>query len=396
MRTVKLSRCCKFFSGGTPTKSNTDYWNGEIPWFSPKDIKAFELVSSQDQISEVAVQQSATRLVAPGTILVVGRSGVLAHTLPVGIVKQPSTFNQDIKAIIPNDGYDPEYIALFLSAHQSLVLKEGVKRGPTVHSLIAGFIEELEIPDIELNKQRQIATRLRAQLAVVETARQAAQEQLSDARLLKNKMLQQAFNALGEIAVRPLGDWVISYRNGFGRRPGNDETGPIVLRIADVSSGEIDLTNPRRGHVSNKEAETYQLNANDLLFIRVNGARHIVGRCCVVNNSVPSDTIFNDHLIRVCLSPDLNPEFARFCAHAPSARGRIEEAASTSAGQLTINQQVISSISVPDLPLEAQKSFVTRIKMQFEEIDALEQSSKEALADIEKLPARILAQAFEN
>ena len=125
MSTVKLADCCDFYSGGTPTKGKSEYWNGEIPWFSPKDIKSFDLVSAQDRISEVAVRESATRLVMPGTILVVGRSGVLAHTLPVGIVRQPSTFNQDIKAIVPNDDFDSEYVALYLTAHQSFVLKEG-------------------------------------------------------------------------------------------------------------------------------------------------------------------------------------------------------------------------------------------------------------------------------
>ena len=205
MSTVKLADCCMFFSGGTPTKGKADYWNGEIPWFSPKDIKSFELVSSQDRISDIAVRESATRLVKPGTILVVGRSGVLAHTLPVGIVRQPSTFNQDIKAIVPGDACDPEYVALYLTARQSFVLKEGVKRGPTVHSLISDFIEELEIPDIPIEQQRQIAARLKAQLAFVETARQAAQAQLREVTKLADSIIYDSIKNAAS-APRSLGD----------------------------------------------------------------------------------------------------------------------------------------------------------------------------------------------
>ena len=137
MKTQKLFECCAFFSGGTPSKGKAEYWRGDIPWFSPKDIKQFDLINSQDRISTAAIKDSATRLIEAGTILVVGRSGVLAHTLPVGIVRQPSAFNQDIKAIVPNSSYDSEFVALFLKANQGHIINGGVKRGPTVHSLIA-------------------------------------------------------------------------------------------------------------------------------------------------------------------------------------------------------------------------------------------------------------------
>ncbi len=292
------------------------------------------------------------------------------------------------------DRVDAAYLFAFLSAQVTYF--QGRAVGATVPGLSRSDLEELVIPLQPLPEQRRIAACLKAQLAEVETARQAAQEQLKDIALLRSRVLQTAFDELANIPMRPLGDWVISYRNGFGRRPGTDETGPIVLRIADVSSGTIDLSNPRRGSVSPKEAETYRLEPNDLLFVRVNGARHIVGRCCVVDTDIPSDTIFNDHLIRVCLKPGINPEFARFCASSLAARALIEEAASTSAGQLTINQQVIASINVPDLLVTEQCRFVLQMESQFTEIEALESANKKILNKLELLPQRLLAQAFEK
>ena len=50
---------------------NADFWNGDIPWFSPKDVKSFDLKSSHLHISESAITNSATRMVEPGTIFVV-------------------------------------------------------------------------------------------------------------------------------------------------------------------------------------------------------------------------------------------------------------------------------------------------------------------------------------
>lgn len=186
------------------------------------------------------------------------------------------------------------------------------------------------------------------------------------------------------------GDFVLSYRNGYGVRPKGVESGPVVLRIADVSSGEIDLSDPRRGNVSQKILETYQLSPGELLLIRVNGAREIVGRCCVVRENVPSDTIFNDHLIRVRLKEGLDPEFARYFLSAPPARNVIEEAASTSAGQLTINQQVISGLELPDIDVGEQKKRAEKIAQQFDEYAVAKEAAIRQLRDVAALTDAII------
>jgi type I restriction enzyme S subunit len=196
--------------------------------------------------------------------------------------------------------------------------------------------------------------------------------------------------------TRKFSDWVASYRNGYGKRPAAGESGPIVLRIADVSSGVIDLTNPRRGIVPEKEAKTYRLQQGDLVFVRVNGAREIVGRCCVVGPEVPADTIFNDHLIRVRLVPEVDPEFARLCVSVPAARAVIEEAASTSAGQLSISQQVLDSIDVPDLPYNRQCEIAARVRAQLAEVAVARHAAQAQLREIEALPRKILARALDS
>lgn len=195
-------------------------------------------------------------------------------------------------------------------------------------------------------------------------------------------------------AIRKFSEWVASYRNGYGKRPTPGESGPIVLRIADVSSGVIDLSNPRRGIVPNKDAKTYGLQQGDLVFVRVNGAREIVGRCCVVGPEVPTDTIFNDHLIRVRLVAGIDPEFAKLCVSVPSARAVIEEAASTSAGQLSISQQVLDSIDVPDVPLEKQCEIAARVKAQLAETETARRAALAQYESAEALISAIYREAF--
>ncbi len=267
--------------------------------------------------------------------------------------------------------------------------------GATFVEVSKSTLEAFEISFPEIGQQHRIAARLKDQLAEVEKARQAAELQLMETVKLTdavNKTLENEIFANAEIQL--FGSYVKSYRNGFGKRPKEGETGNIVLRIADVSNGIISTANPRYGEISAKEAETYKLKVGDLIFIRVNGSKEIVGRCCVVNTNVPDGTIFNDHLIRVQIMKELDPDFARLCVSLPKARKIIEEAASTSAGQLTINQQLLDRLEIPIYSVDNQKKIVEKLQKQLNQLSVLREAALNCITDINVLPQKILARAF--
>jgi type I restriction enzyme S subunit len=103
-------------SGGTPSKGNPFFWDGSIPWVSPKDMKSREIYDSADHISEAAILNSAAKLLAPGCVLVVVRGMILAHTVPAAVLRVEATINQDIKALLPTDDLLPEYLCSSLWA----------------------------------------------------------------------------------------------------------------------------------------------------------------------------------------------------------------------------------------------------------------------------------------
>ena len=112
----------KWFSGGTPPKGNSRYWNGEIPWVCPKDMKKFEISSSIETITDFAVE-TGTRLMPIGTVFIVIRGMILAHTFPVGYATKPMAFNQDVKAVITNKSLVGRYLAYWLDSHSNKFLK---------------------------------------------------------------------------------------------------------------------------------------------------------------------------------------------------------------------------------------------------------------------------------
>src|SRR5438552_657607 len=135
MTNKKLKYLCRIVGGGTPSKANEEFWKGDIPWVSPKDMKAFRIFDAQDHISRAAVIESATRIVPAKSVLIVVRSGILQHSIPVAVNQIPVALNQDMKAFIPSADVLPEFLAYFVAGSQARLLSAWRKEGTTVESI---------------------------------------------------------------------------------------------------------------------------------------------------------------------------------------------------------------------------------------------------------------------
>ena len=98
------------FGGGTPDKSNPDYWDGDIPWVSAKDMKTPFIQDSEDHISGIALASSAASLVPTGSILIVVRGMILLHTFPVALTLAEVSINQDMKALVCGASISPKFL----------------------------------------------------------------------------------------------------------------------------------------------------------------------------------------------------------------------------------------------------------------------------------------------
>ena len=137
-----LKYLCSFSGGGTPAKENLEYWNGDIPWVSPKDMKSFRISGSKDKITGLALNESSTSLVKAGALLMVVRSGILQRTIPIGINSVDVTLNQDMKALRFKNPDFAEYFAYFIKGYEPSLLIEWRKQGATVESIEQEYLGE--------------------------------------------------------------------------------------------------------------------------------------------------------------------------------------------------------------------------------------------------------------
>lgn len=131
----KLKHSGRFVGGGTPSKAEHSYWNGEIPWVSPKDMHTWEIFDTEDHITEQAVRESATEIVPGGSLLIVVRSGILRHTIPVAIACCNVALNQDMKALVADELGLVRYLMYVVTGKQQELLVEWRNEGATVESL---------------------------------------------------------------------------------------------------------------------------------------------------------------------------------------------------------------------------------------------------------------------
>jgi type I restriction enzyme, S subunit len=153
---LPLRELVTMYGGGTPSKLNPTFWLGTIPWISPKDMKVREISNAIDHISEEAIESSPARLIDPGTVLIVTRGMILAHTVPSAILRVQATINQDMKALVPGERLLPEYLCNTLWALNEELLKLVEKSTHDTRKLESPKLLEFKIPVPSLSEQQLI------------------------------------------------------------------------------------------------------------------------------------------------------------------------------------------------------------------------------------------------
>ncbi|NVZ11441.1 restriction endonuclease subunit S [Allochromatium humboldtianum] len=278
-----------FRSGGTPSKENMDYWNGEVPWASAKDIKAEILSDTIDHITEYAIQSGVAELIPTGSVLIVVRGMILARTFPVCFVEKPMAINQDLKALECREGLDARFLARLLqgSSEESVRRIDEAAHGTKALRMDAWTSMELPVPPIE--EQNTIATFLDRETAKID-ALIAEQQRLIE--LLKEKrqavishavtkglnpdapMKDSGIEWLGEVPahweVMPFKRHLIFLTSGSrGWAEHYSDEGALFIRISNLTrdSIQIDLSDIQRVTVpEGAEGERTKVQSGDVLF----------------------------------------------------------------------------------------------------------------------------------
>jgi len=392
VKIVPLSELCAFRHGGTPSKAVAEFWSGEIPWVSPKDMKTSTLCDASDHITEAAVTNSATSVVPPGTTLLVVRSGILAHTFPVALVTGPVAFNQDIKAVVPKSAdVSAEYVYWFLRSKASDVVARGVKKGATVHSVQSGFIEGLQVPLLEHDTQQLVVDLLSRAEGIVRLRRQAQRKAAELIPALFVDMFgDPAMNSKGW-PVFPLSA-VSEVISGVakGRDLSADESIELpYMRVANVKDGRLELDEVKTIRIKKAEVDKLRIVPGDLLMTE-GGDPDKLGRAALWRGEIDL-CVHQNHIFKVRSNRDrLVPEFLRSFVGSAYGKAYFLSVAKKTTGIASINKTQLSAFPVLLPPVAAQEIFRRQVEA-IERIGALQEA---AATKAEATFRSLLASAF--
>ncbi len=148
---VPMKYLVRLQSGGTPSKERLEYWDGEIPWASAKDMKVDCLFDTEDHITEYAIEDGAAALVPGGAVVVVVRGMILARTFPVALTMRDMAINQDLKAVMCGERLRSEFLARYLrgTSDESLCRLDEAGHGTKALRMDAWTSLEFALPPME-------------------------------------------------------------------------------------------------------------------------------------------------------------------------------------------------------------------------------------------------------
>lgn len=208
--TEPFSQIGKFTSGGTPSKTREDFWIGDYPWVSPKDMKVPKIFDSKDHISAKVFDETPLKRISPGHLLIVVRGMILAHSFPVAINMVDVAINQDMKAIKLKNNLRTAYVFHCLNALKRQILKLITTAGHGTKKFDSDVMLKLLIPVPPLDMQDKF-------LLVAEKIEQTKsyyQKSLTNLQTLYSALSQQAFKGeldLSRVPIPPITQHIIPF-----------------------------------------------------------------------------------------------------------------------------------------------------------------------------------------
>lgn len=144
----------KIIGGGTPSKNNLNFWSGNIPWLTVKDMRTRRPAVSKDHISEIAVAQSSTNIIPANTVIIATRIGLGK------VIRVPyeAAINQDLKALILPPEMEKGYLEYWFVSKSNYL--ESIGSGTTVKGIRLEQLKNLDFPLAPQIVQKQIVAKI--------------------------------------------------------------------------------------------------------------------------------------------------------------------------------------------------------------------------------------------
>jgi restriction endonuclease S subunit len=395
-RSTTIGESCTITSGGTPSRNNKTFWDGDVPWVSAKDLKSDRIHEAALHISRRSIEESATKIAPVGSLLMLVRGMGLANGVPIGEVTAPVAFNQDIRAIHPDGAIVPRFLLLAL---RSKLMHGGADRvlSSAAHGTLkidTAALREIDFQIPSLAEQRRIIGILDEAFGGIATAKARAASNVQNAHAIFASHLQSVFahrgdswkneTLAGACRVFADGDWVES--------KDQSPEGIRLIQTGNVGRGLFKDRAEKARYVSEatfKRLRCTEVFEGDCLISRLPDP---VGRSCILPTTGDRMITAVDCTI-VRFDPNLLPQFFVYYSQSSEYLGAVNRA-TTGTTRSRISRSNLGQLAIPVPPLADQQRIIGMLDLLSVETQRLATIYERKLADLDALKTSLLHQAL--
>ncbi len=374
--TKTLGEICETTSGGTPSRANSSYYNGSIPWVKSGELNKGIIYDTEEKISEEAIKNSSAKIFPKGTLLIALYGATIGKLAFLGV---DAATNQAVCGIYQNENIESKYLYNFLFHKKQDLVKQGI--GGAQPNISQTILKKLEIPLPDLTTQQAIVSKIEELFSDLDKGIEELKKAQEQLKVYRQSVLKWAFE--GKLTYENVKD---------GELPdGWEEKG--LGQIFKVSSGKGIKINQLKG------GEYCVYGGNGLNGFHteylIEDPVLIIGRvgvkCGVTHITRPKSWVSDNALIVKPIIKDFDLKFFKL---------RLEyenlNKLSVSTAQPVISGNSIYSVIIFLPPLEEQQRIVEEIERRLSVADKMEEGLKQSLAKAESLRQSILKKAFSG
>jgi type I restriction enzyme S subunit len=360
--TKKLGDVCQVVGGGTPPKDREDFYRGNIPWATVRDMRQEIISETEFKITEQAVKSSATNIIPANNVVIATRVGLGK----VCFIERDTAINQDLRGIIPikNKELLVRFLFWWFKSVAHLIEQEGT--GATVQGVKLPFIKSLSIPLPPLPEQKRIVAILDEAFEGITAAVANAEKNLANARELFEIYRNSIFTQKGEGWIDTcIGDQVMLQR-GFDITKDQQKPG----RVPVVSSGGVK-------------------SSHDTAMVRAPGV--VIGRKGTLGKTFFLEEDFWPHDTTLWVK-NFKGNDPRFVYHFFTALDVLH--LDTGTANPALNRNQVHPIKIVWPPVDQQKLLADKfdaLKIETQRLEGIYQQKLDALAELKQ---SILQKAF--
>lgn len=389
----KLGEVLETTSGGTPSKSHKEYYEGgTIPWLRSGEVSKGDIYDAELYITEEGLKKSSAKLFPIDTVLIAMYGATVGQ---VGILKSTMCTNQAICGILPNKDFHPNFLKYVLLANKKNYLKQAI--GGAQPNISQQVIKSTYIPIVKFSEQESVVS----ELDKINELIRLKKEQLKDFDNLAQSLFYEMFGDPVENEkgweVKKLGEISSLICNGNTPKGGSEvyvDNGILFLRSQNVWKNRLDLDDVAFiDEATHKTLKKSALNHHDLLITktgRVNTENSSLGRTALFEGEDGSANI-NGHVYLVRLKEGMVHKYVLYILISNSYRELIRRTCVGGIDKRQLNKNHIEDFPIIFPPLPLQRLFAQRI----EQIEREKSEVQKSIQDLETLLASRMQYWFE-